>query len=1202
MKKLLTFLFALTAALSINADNKYLVGDGTRIGWDGGETRHRMKMMETSEGVYVWTGPLKNAGEGFKIVSGEWWENPGYHPSTANYPIGDTGTDTYTTDGDDKWNPTATDWTIYTITLDTNNGTLSWSTDFTPLTAEDDGYIYISTAEELYKLAVMCKSNINEDSYKVKLTSDIDYTAYKDGSAACIGLFEDIAFIGEFDGQNHTITIDMTAYSSRFGLFGTVNGTVHNLKVDGKITATSRNQIGGICGLLKGTGNKIYNCISAVEIVDAQSGDGTIAGISSVTYDVTSIENCAFYGKISAPDRTGCGGIVGWSNNGSETTIKNCLVVAETNWKTGSDCQDFGRNNPTKTNSFRVDATDTSLADGQMTYKLNGYVSGGEDWFQTFGTDELPSPLSSSEKVYANGTFYCDGVTSKGGDVVLSNTDESVIDPHTFGTDGVCSVCKAVGEEATETDGVFQLNNAGNLLWWAQYVNAGHPASDAVLNADVDLSEAKYTPAGSVDYKYLGTFDGQGHDVTFNIDNSDQNYQGLFGVATDGATIKNVTVKGSIKGNSYVAGIVGGTQASDSSKKITLINCGNEATINAANANGAGLIGVNMSGASSFVLLNCYNAGDITSNRESGAITGWSGGDKSVFTNVYNIGTITGGDADDTFMRGGGTLVNTYNLTASDTKVTSGELCYLLNGDQSTIAWYQKLDEDAYPVLKAREEAIVYQNATYLCPGKTEGDVSYSNTASVIPPHQYADNGLCTVCDMADTDYLTPDADGAYEIDNMIKLNWFSHIVNEGNATANAKLTADIEMESENQYAYTPIGSTTYPYVGSFNGQGHSVTLRINNPGYDYQGLFGVVTDGVSIEKVIVKGYVIGKAYVGGIVGGTNGGSSNTKKTNIWYCGNEATITANGANGAGIIGVNMNGSASIIITNCYNTGDITSAQESGAFSGWLGGGWSSVRNCYNSGTVKNGSNTSKAFGRNSGCYFTNCYYTETSGTDNSTEDTGNGKPAMVADATLASGELAYKLGEAFYQTLGTDAYPTTEFTKPNVSYVGDAGYATMYDTTTGYTLNGDVKAYAAVLSGTWLDLTEVENVPASTPVVLEGTYYNKIAAELPAINVANDLKGTDADTAADGTMYVLAKVDDKVGFYKATGTIAAGKAYFQSTSGVKAFYFDGNDATGISEVESSKLKVESPIYNIAGQRLQKTQKGINIINGKKVLF
>ena len=106
---------------------------------------------------------------------------------------------------------------------------------------------------------------------------------------------------------------------------------------------------------------------------------------------------------------------------------------------------------------------------------------------------------------------------------------------------------------------------------------------------------------------------------------------------------------------------------------------------------------------------------------------------------------------------------------------------------------------------------------------------------------------------------------------------------------------------------------------------------------------------------------------------------------------------------------------------------------------------------------------------------------------------------------------------------------------------------------------------------------------------------------MPAINIANDLKGTDADTAADGTMYILANGADGVGFYKAEGTIPAGKAYFQSTSGVKAFFFDGDDATGISGVDAN-LNANDAIYNIAGQRIQKMQKGINIINGKKVLF
>ena len=719
-------------------------------------------------------------------------------------------------------------------------------------------------------------------------------------------------------------------------------------------------------------------------------------------------------------------------------------------------------------------------------------------------------------------------------------------------TDVLVEIEKAgeVGSIVPMVDGVYQISTAAQCEAFAQDVNSGLIPNNcsAVLTQDIDLSSIDaWTAIGTDGKKFFGTFDGQGHRIKgMKLDGSKKE-QGFFGVAGAGATIKNLIMDASCNivstGGACLAAFVG---CCNNNGTITFENCGNEAAVVGKQQNNAGFLGCNY-GATQIVFNNCYNTGKISGGRENGAFSGWCGGG-ATFNNCYNIGEVTEGE---TWARGTKTINNSYQTVGSDNgvvkvtaeQVASGELCFKLNGDQNTIAWYQKLGEDQYPIPFAKEGAQVYQNATYLCPNKIEGTATYSNSSeSTIPDHTYT-NGFCEYCDKADVNYL-PLVGSAYEIDNMYKLHWFSCIVKDGNVEANANLTADIEMESDNQYGYTPIGTTEHPYVGSFNGQGHSVTLRINNPGYDYQGLFGVVTDGARIEKVVVKGFVTGKAYVGGIVGGTNGGSSNAKQTNIWYCGNEATITANGNNGAGIIGVNMNSQASIIVTSCYNTGNVTSANEGGAISGWLGGGWSSVRNCYNSGIIKNGENASKAFGRNSGCFFSNCYYTETSGTDNTSENTANGKPAMVADATLASGELAYKLIDGFYQTIGTDAYPTTEFTKPSVSYVGDAGYATMYDTTTGYTLNGDVKTYAAVLSGTRLALTEVENVPESTPVVLKGTYYNKLAADLPAINIANNLKGTDVDTAADGTMYILANGADGVGFYKAEGTIPAGKAYF----------------------------------------------------------
>ena len=113
MKKVLAFIFALACFTSMNADELYLVGDGTPIGWtNDGTQRQLTRMAETSEGsgVYVWTGLLKHGSEGFKICnSAGGWD--GYHPSSENFAIGDPGTDNYTTSGNDwKWNPTNDDW------------------------------------------------------------------------------------------------------------------------------------------------------------------------------------------------------------------------------------------------------------------------------------------------------------------------------------------------------------------------------------------------------------------------------------------------------------------------------------------------------------------------------------------------------------------------------------------------------------------------------------------------------------------------------------------------------------------------------------------------------------------------------------------------------------------------------------------------------------------------------------------------------------------------------------------------------------------------------------------------------------------------------------------------------------------------------------------------------------------------------------
>ena len=71
----------------------------------------------------------------------------------------------------------------------------------------------------------------------------------------------------------------------------------------------------------------------------------------------------------------------------------------------------------------------------------------------------------------------------------------------------------------------------------------------------------------------------------------------------------------------------------------------------------------------------------------------------------------------------------------------------------------------------------------------------------------------------------------------------------------------------------------------------------------------------------------------------------------------------------------------------------------------------------------------------------------------------------------------------------------------------------------------------------------------------------------------------------------------------ATAHINGFRAYFDvpTVAEIKSFSFDGEDADAISLIQTDAEENDA-IYNIAGQRMGKMQKGINIVNGKKVLF
>ena len=202
--------------------------------------------------------------------------------------------------------------------------------------------------------------------------------------------------------------------------------------------------------------------------------------------------------------------------------------------------------------------------------------------------------------------------------------------------------------------------------------------------------------------------------------------------------------------------------------------------------------------------------------------------------------------------------------------------------------------------------------------------------------------------------------------------------------------------------------------------------------------------------------------------------------------------------------------------------------------------------------------------------------------------------------------------------------PWKEFGKileiPITITVGETGFATFCSP---YALDfsevEDIRAY--IVSGFnqetgTLVLTRVTEVPAGEGLYIAGMPGNhEIPQTKTSMFYANLLKGVTEPTIispTDGnyTNYILSNGSYGVGFYtlSQTGTLDAGKAYLQlptaSVAGIKALkieFDEKDDPTGIAITSTSPTE-ENTIYNLAGQRVSKAQKGINIVNGKKVFI
>ena len=391
-------------------------------------------------------------------------------------------------------------------------------------------------------------------------------------------------------------------------------------------------------------------------------------------------------------------------------------------------------------------------------------------------------------------------------------------------------------------------------------------------------------------------------------------------------------------------------------------------------------------------------------------------------------------------------------------------------------------------------------------------------------------------------------------------------------------LTADIALVGN----WTPIGTFTTPFQGTFDGNGHTISgISINHESKaELAGLFGYVGGSGVVKNVVVAGedYIYSNGdgtntnFVGAVVG-YNAGV-------VQYCGNTAPVSAIHKNGraGGVVGYNTG-----TITGCYNLGTV---QRSG----------SDELTIYIGGIV----------GENDGGTVTGCMSISGIVTDITLANKDNNASTL----TTYKGSTINVLLDS--RTLYADGSWNTlclPFTVPAAALAG----ATVKE----------IDAVRSGLSGTTLTLyaNAVTTLNAGKP------YLVKWPAEKPnivnpcfqGVTITISISSTDAvftggrftgsfspvSFAANDKTVLFIGSNNKLYWPSKATTMGSCRAYFQMDASVEAreivTYFDDEETTSIASMEDVRCKMADAWYTLDGRKLsgKPTFKGIYIHQGLK---
>ena len=548
----------------------------------------------------------------------------------------------------------------YTVTATAVSGGLSGSAQsgFTIMNMlegsgkEEDPYLIYDTEDWDTFTYLVDVGNIDKPYHGAyyKLMDNIEVTKPSGKTASD-------CFRGTFDGNNKTITVDLsgTDHVAPFGML--IGATVKDLKVEGTINASDK-FAGGIAGEINRAGpgsahSYIINCVSNVTINSSVSGDGTHGGlVGKVTQTTVDIKNSAFTGKIIGSDTSHCGGIVGWLDytsgsyltftdvifapSGLDLKSNNCCTIVRTSengasWIKYSDSTYYITSIGTKQGLPAYAAAPSD----ELTLKKT--ISGVEFYATgnaTLAVDGTPysytgDPIAVTPVVKFNGK----AIDAENYTVTIYDSDEQAIDDVTevgsysltitgnelngyYGslTEPFDVVPSLDGDGSEENP--YLIHNAAEWDIMADKIANGLDLDKHFkLADDYDSSTPITTPVGSEAYPFAGVFDGNGQELSVDIEDTTSACTAPFRYIA-GAAIKDLRVSGTVTGGLRGAGLVGYNWSGSS----TISNC--IVDVNISGNYAGGIVGHGKS--AKLTLDGCVYCGTLVSATEKSAgLVGW---------------------------------------------------------------------------------------------------------------------------------------------------------------------------------------------------------------------------------------------------------------------------------------------------------------------------------------------------------------------------------------------------------------------------------------------------------------------------------------------------------------------------------------------------------------------------------------------------